>query len=63
MTPVSSSSRVLLPEPACLVETKAPEGYNKLAKPIEITIADTTTGVNTPFVDCHYDGRRDRHGY
>lgn len=31
-----------------LVETKAPEGYNKLAKPIEITIADTTTGVNTP---------------
>ena len=26
-----------------LVETKAPEGYNKLAKPIEITIADTTT--------------------
>lgn len=31
-----------------LVETKAPEGYNKLVKPIEITIADTTTGVNAP---------------
>lgn len=31
-----------------LVETKAPEGYNKLAKPIEITIADTTSDVNAP---------------
>lgn len=31
-----------------LVETKAPEGYNKLAKPIEITIADTTVGGATP---------------
>lgn len=31
-----------------LVETKAPEGYNKLAKPIKITIADTTTDGTTP---------------
>lgn len=31
-----------------LVETKAPEGYNKLAKPIKITIADTTGDGATP---------------
>lgn len=31
-----------------LVETKAPEGYNKLAKPIKITIVDTTSDVNAP---------------
>ena len=31
-----------------LVETKAPEGYNKLAKPIKITIADTTADGTTP---------------
>lgn len=31
-----------------LVETKAPEGYNKLAKPIEITIADTTVDGAAP---------------
>lgn len=31
-----------------LVETKAPEGFNKLAKPIEITIDDTTSDVNAP---------------
>jgi len=31
-----------------LVETKAPEGYNKLAKPIKITITDTTGDGATP---------------
>ena len=31
-----------------LVETKAPEGFNKLAKPIKITIDDTTSDVNAP---------------
>lgn len=31
-----------------LVETKAPEGYNKLAKPIKITITDTTTDGTAP---------------
>lgn len=31
-----------------LVETKAPEGFNKLAKPIKITIDDTTFDVNAP---------------
>lgn len=31
-----------------LVETVAPEGYNKLAKPIKITITDTTTDGTNP---------------
>ena len=31
-----------------LVETAAPEGYNKLAKPIKITITDTTTDGTNP---------------
>lgn len=31
-----------------LVETKAPEGFNKLAKPVKITIADTTVDGAKP---------------
>ena len=31
-----------------LVETKAPEGFNKLAKPVKITIADTTVDGTKP---------------